>query len=863
MEADTRLRPPARKVHGDGEPYKVWANHFVIQSLPRLQLYMYDIRVTAAGKKEGSSEEVKQCPPAMIGRILQTPQAKEILGDGFVFDGVSIGWATKKLPIEGDTATFGLEIPGARPGRAFGCTIGVQYDGPFTCDALTNWVLREQQKGITIEALANYEQDQEVLLCLKFINSLLRKDCTERFVSGQGNKSTTFFDKSRDGNTSLTLSSTQGVIEAWRGFYQTASARFGQITVNVDTATATFIKPGINFIDAISRFSGVQPEDLERGFDGNRERIMEAAKKFSGVGFKVKHIKGPKGEISRRGFRLTRLSAEEDTFQIRNWNTDDEGNKTFTLEEISIAEYYSRQYNIKLRYPKLPTVETRKGDKYPLELCFVDDAERWKELLQGGETAEFIKFAAAPAFARRSQIEESLKKIGWHNMKPLEEFGVSIKPQFIELEAKILPSPVVVFGQGTENSGPRNGRWNLRGKRFYKPGTINGYGLLYIPGGHGMRVDERGIDTFTKTCGQQFSHYGVSTNPRCSPQWAMANPQGDFERQIHELISKLQTRNGLRPNLLIFILPSVAVEPYCTIKKICDTTFGIASQCMVLEKCFNPKGQLQYLANIALKVNVKLGGSNMVIDDPFLMKQPTMIMGCDASHPNPAQRRMDPPPPTFTAISASYDRRCAKYSAVTSCQPAGQEMIQDFGAMTQELLKRFQEQAKRDPSAIIYFRDGLSESELDKVVRSELAELKKVTKAKISVIVCVKRHHTRFFPLDKGDKNGNIAVGTVVENGHGKDIFMVSHAGLQGTVRPTHYMMLHDENNLTAVDFQRICNNVCYAYGRATVSVSIAPPVYYANLACDRARSHVVHTNQGQSELLQVHDLLKYSMWWQ
>ena len=100
-------------------------------------------------------------------------------------------------------------------------------------------------------------------------------------------------------------------------------------------------------------------------------------------------------------------------------------------------------------------------------------AERWKELLQGAETAEFIKFAAAPAFARRSQIEESLKKIGWHNMKSLEEFGVSVKPQFAELEAKILPSPRVVFGQGTENSGPKNGRWNLRGKRFYKVRQAN------------------------------------------------------------------------------------------------------------------------------------------------------------------------------------------------------------------------------------------------------------------------------------------------------------------------------------------------------------------------------------------------------
>ncbi|PUU78785.1 Piwi domain-domain-containing protein [Tuber borchii] len=234
--------------------------------------------------------------------------------------------------------------------------------------------------------------------------------------------------------------------------------------------------------------------------------------------------------------------------------------------------------------------------------------------------------------------------------------------------------------------------------------------------GHTMRVDERGIDTFTKTCGQQFSSYGVASNPRCSCQWAMANPQGDFQRQIHELISKLQTSNAVRPNLLIFILPNAAVKSYCTLKKICDTTFGIASQCMVLEKCFNLKGQLQYLGNIALKVNVKLGRSNTVIEDPFLIKQPAKIMGYDASHSSPSQGRMNPPPPTFTAISASYDRRCAKYSSVTSCQDAGQEVIQDFGAIAEELLKRFQEQAKRDPAAIIYFRDGLSETEFDKVV---------------------------------------------------------------------------------------------------------------------------------------------------
>ena len=31
-------------------------------------------------------------------------------------------------------------------------------------------------------------------------------------------------------------------------------------------------------------------------------------------------------------------------------------------------------------------------------------------------------------------------------------------------------------------------------------------------------------------------------------------------------------------------------------------------------------------------------------------------------------------------------------------------------------------------------------------------------------------------------------------------------------------------------------HNICYAFGRATRSVSIAPPAYYADLAAERAR---------------------------
>ena len=41
---------------------------------------------------------------------------------------------------------------------------------------------------------------------------------------------------------------------------------------------------------------------------------------------------------------------------------------------------------------------------------------------------------------------------------------------------------------------------------------------------------------------------------------------------------------------------------------------------------------------------------------------------------------------------------------------------------------------------------------------------------KLTVIVCVKRHHTRMFPTGAGDKNGNVLPGTVIENSPRNDI---------------------------------------------------------------------------------------------
>ncbi|KAG8764009.1 hypothetical protein FRC12_008333 [Ceratobasidium sp. 428] len=103
------------------------------------------------------------------------------------------------------------------------------------------------------------------------------------------------------------------------------------------------------------------------------------------------------------------------------------------------------------------------------------------------------------------------------------------------------------------------------------------------------------------------------------------------------------------------------------------------------------------------------------------------------------------------------------------------------------------------------------------------------------------------FPKDPktafDQKSGNCEAGTVIDSiiGHPLefDFFLLSHGGLIGTSRPAHYSVVHDDNNFTPDSLQRLTFHLCHVYARATRSVSIPPPVYYADIVCGRAKHHL------------------------
>ena len=68
------------------------------------------------------------------------------------------------------------------------------------------------------------------------------------------------------------------------------------------------------------------------------------------------------------------------------------------------------------------------------------------------------------------------------------------------------------------------------------------------------------------------------------------------------------------------------------------------------------------------------------------------------------------------------------------------------------------------------------------------------------------------------------------------DFYLQAHAGLQGTVKPTHYVVIYDESSLTADMVQQGVHAASYLYARATKAVSLVPPAYYADIVCEQAR---------------------------
>ena len=323
-----------------------------------------------------------------------------------------------------------------------------------------------------------------------------------------------------------------------------------------------------------------------------------------------------------------------------------------------------------------------------------------------------------------------------------------------------------------------------------------------------------------------------------------------------------------KPRFVLCVLPYNDVAIYNSIKTTADTKAGIHTVCVIGNKFMKEQRQEQYFGNISLKFNLKAGGINQTVDPAKLgviSEGKTMVVGLDVTHPSPGSKEGAP---SVAAIVASVDKFLGQWPGTFSIQEGRKEMVSSLEALFLTRLRLWQKHNKNQlPENIILFRDGVSEGQYQQLLDLELPLIRNACRQaypatatnqgfpKVSIIVCGKRHHTRFYPSAEAeaDRSSNCAPGTVVDRGVTEvrfwDFFIQPHACLQGTARPGHYVVIFDEifrgravkppHQNPADALEDLTHNMCHLFSRATKAVSLCPAAYYADLLCTRARCYL------------------------
>ena len=202
---------------------------------------------------------------------------------------------------------------------------------------------------------------------------------------------------------------------------------------------------------------------------------------------------------------------------------------------------------------------------------------------------------------------DNVKRFKWHTLMIPASMVLSVKTSMLTLRARVLPCPNPVYGRGSDSRGSEGGAWNLRGKTLLKPAIFKSWGVLYLPGGRYV-VQDNDINNFFRIIDNSFLTVGIDS-PKASPAYLKGNPHGNIKAEI-----ELLTGNFFRakPDMLFFLVDDKANPAiHKTTKSVCEVDFGIPSLVMLVEKALKDNGQMQYLGNIALKVNCKLEGINL------------------------------------------------------------------------------------------------------------------------------------------------------------------------------------------------------------------------------------------------------------
>ncbi|KAM3403313.1 hypothetical protein ACQJBY_006821 [Aegilops geniculata] len=536
-------------------------------------------------------------------------------------------------------------------------------------------------------------------------------------------------------------------LECWRGYYQSLRPTQMGLSLNIDISATSFFKP-VTVVQFVLEFLNLR--DSSRPLtDRDRVKIKNALR---GVRVETNHQ-----EDQIRRYKITGITPLPMSQLI--FPVDERGTR------MSVVQYFMQRYKYNLQYTSWPCLQSGSDARpvyLPMEACKIVEGQRYSKKLNDKQVT----------CQRPQQREQSIREMVLHNKyaedKFAQEFGINVCSDLVSVPARVLPPHMLRYhDSGKEKTcAPSVGQWNMINKKMINGGIIDNWACVSFSR---MRPEE--VHRFCCDLIQMCNMTGMSVNPRPLVDNRSASPNHienalrDVYRRTTEMLGKQGHEKQLQ--LLIVILPEVSGS-YGKIKKVCETDLGIVSQCCLPRHAARPNKQ--YLENVALKINVKVGRPPSIekaftrFGVPAVEDITTIIFGADVTHPPPGEDSAS----SIAAVVASMDwPEITKYRGPVSAQPHRQEIIEDLfnvnGGMIRELLIAFRRKTGRRPERILFYRDGVSEGQLSHVRLHEMAAIRKACVEEgclpqIIYIATDKIHYRRPVP-EVQEKRGSTLLG--------------------------------------------------------------------------------------------------------
>ncbi|XP_021745671.1 protein argonaute 4A-like [Chenopodium quinoa] len=400
----------------------------------------------------------------------------------------------------------------------------------------------------------------------------------------------------------------------------------------------------------------------------------------------------------------------------------------------------------------------------------------------------------------------------------LRTCGITINNEFMQVEGRVLAAPELEFGDGEDF--PRNGRWNVKDKKFSNPVTIKDRVVVNFS----ARCNIFDLCRDLVKCGE-MKGIEIPKFPLCTfeedPQYRRAPPPVRVDKMADQVMSRLRYKP---PTIILCVFADRKnSEIYGPWKKKALVELGVVSQCLAPQRANEHLGGVNH--RLAVERNI-----------PVLIDKP-IIFGMDVYHGSPGQSGV----PSIAAVVSSRPSSIYRYRASVRSQSPKVEMIEslykplptgedggifrldvhDICFFNKELLEEFYKSSRPPvkPSQVIVFRDGVSESQFKQVLNIEFEQILQACTAlgdswspKYTIIIAQKNHHTKFFQQER--PKDNVPPGTVgdskVCDPRYYDFYMCAQNGMIGTSRPTHYHVLLDQNAFTADELQELIHSLSY-----------------------------------------------------